>query len=164
MSQPASPVPVCKPRKTSTAPDFSSAFCYIRVVLLLYFSKLLYTEIFLVPSGELSWQNWGFCFAHFPWRCCTLSVLLLHKGNEFHNYFLSRVLRLMFTPKIYCPFRSKDNIEREAIFFWHLIGKVIVFSDTCCTVDTPSSSTSEVLVVSGKFYSLSFRVHIFITC
>lgn len=118
VSQPASPVPVCKPRKTSAPPDFSFAFCYnIRVVLLLYFTKLLYTEIFLIPSGDLSWQKWHFCFVHFPWRCCTLSVLLLYKGNKILNCFLSRMLQLMYTPKIYCLFRSKDNIEREAIFF-----------------------------------------------
>lgn len=133
MSQPASPVPFCKPRKTSAPSDFSFAFCYnIRVVLLLYFRKLLYTEIFLISSGSShvwmsSWQNWSLCFVHFPWRCCTLSLLFLCKGNEILNCFLSRVLWLMYIPKTYCLFRSEDDVEREAIFFWHLIGKVSEF-------------------------------------
>lgn len=82
VSQPTSPVPICNPRKTSALPDFSFAFCYnIRVVLLLYFSKLLYTAIFLIPSGELSWQNW-------------VSVLFTSHGGAAHflYYFCTRAM------------------------------------------------------------------------
>lgn len=97
VSQPASPVPVCNPRKTSVSPDFSFAFCCnIRVVLLLYFTKLHYTEIFLIPSGELSWWNWSFCFVYFPWRCCTFHV-------TFSCYFCARAMKsLIFSyPECY---------------------------------------------------------------